>query len=303
MQQQQQQTLNRLRSQPAAGRLVITISSNISEWENTPADIFLRAGDVITIPRKPNFVLAYGQVYNPTAITYDPGKTAEWYLAQAGGPTELALKKAIYVIRANGSVVSSQGSGWFKGSVLDTKLRPGDMLVVPEKALGWIYRLEDCPGDRPAGRQPGRCRCRCCSFLNGVPILMRVQAGEFLLCCCLLARSAAAQSPAPQPASNPAVCAHRTMTKSSDPCRRSLPKNLLEDQEAFLTTPFRMRSDNLFFIVPAIFASSILVGSDTAIEAPLAQRLQHYQPGRQRFRCRNGCAASAPAVDSFSGDK
>ena len=146
LQQQQTQTLNRLRSQPAAGRLVITITGNISEWENTPADIFLRADDVITIPRRPNFVLAYGQVYNPTAITYQPGKTADWYLTQAGGPTELALKKAIYVIRANGSVVSSQGSGWFKGSVLATKLRPGDILVVPEKALGgssaWKNTLE-----------------------------------------------------------------------------------------------------------------------------------------------------------------
>ncbi len=146
LQQQQSQTLARLRSEPAAGRLVITISSDVTEWENTPADIFLRAGDVITIPRKPNFVLAYGQVYNPTAITYVPGKTAEWYLQQAGGPTELALKKAIYVIRANGSVVSSQGSGWFKAGVLNAKLRPGDVLVVPEKALGgstaWKTTLE-----------------------------------------------------------------------------------------------------------------------------------------------------------------
>ena len=146
LQQQQSQTLARLRSEPAAGRLVITISSDVTEWENTPADIYLRAGDVITIPRKPNFVLAYGQVYNPTAITYVPGKTAEWYLQQAGGPTELALKKAIYVIRANGSVVSSQGSGWFKGGVLNAKLRPGDVLVVPEKALGgstaWKTTLE-----------------------------------------------------------------------------------------------------------------------------------------------------------------
>jgi len=146
IQQQQTQTLTRLRSQPAVGRMVITISSNIAEWENTPADVFLRAGDVVTIPRKPNFILAYGQVYNPTAITYVPGKTADWYLQQAGGPTEMALKKAIYVIRANGSVVSSQGSGWFKGGVLNTKLLPGDVLVVPEKALGgstaWKTTLE-----------------------------------------------------------------------------------------------------------------------------------------------------------------
>jgi len=146
LQQQQTQTLNRLRSEPAAGRLVINISGDIKEWEGTPVDVYLRAGDVVTIPRKPNFVLAYGQVYNPTAITYVPGKTAEYYLAQAGGPTELALKKAIYVIRANGSVVSSQGSGWFKGNVLSTKMRPGDVLVVPEKALGgstaWKSTLE-----------------------------------------------------------------------------------------------------------------------------------------------------------------
>ncbi len=146
LQQQQTQTLNQLRSRPATGRLVITISSNVSEWENTAADIYLRAGDVVTIPRKPNFVLAYGQVYNPTAITYAPGKPAEWYLSRAGGPTELALKKAIYVIRANGSVVSSQGSGWFKGGVLNTKLLPGDVIVVPEKALGgssaWKTTLE-----------------------------------------------------------------------------------------------------------------------------------------------------------------
>jgi len=146
VQQQQTQTLTRLRSEPAVGRLVIDISANIKDWEGTPADVYLRAGDVVTIPRKPNFVLAYGQVYNPTAITYVPGKTAEYYLAQAGGPTELALKKAIYVIRANGSVVSSQGSGWFKGNVLSSKMHPGDVLVVPEKALGgstaWKSALE-----------------------------------------------------------------------------------------------------------------------------------------------------------------
>lgn len=147
MQQQQAQTLSRLRAQPPSGRLVIVISSDIREWENTPADVYLRDGDVVTIPKKPNFVLAYGQVYNPSAVTYVPGKTAQWYLGQAGGATVMAEKKSIYIIRANGSVVSSQGSGgWFKGSVLNTKMRPGDTLVVPEKAIGgssaWKTTLE-----------------------------------------------------------------------------------------------------------------------------------------------------------------
>jgi membrane-associated phospholipid phosphatase len=49
----------------------------------------------------------------------------------------------------------------------------------------------------------------------------------------------------------------------------ALPKNILQDQEAFFTTPFRMQSENLFFVVPAIFATSLLVGSDTDLETHL----------------------------------
>jgi protein involved in polysaccharide export with SLBB domain len=134
MQSQQQQAIARLRSEPAPGRLVVTITPDISEWENTPSDITLRGGDSITVPKVPNFVLSYGQVYNANAITYKPGKTAGWYLQQAGGPTQLANKRGIYIIRANGSVVSSGGtSDLFTGGVLNTKMHPGDVLVVPEK--------------------------------------------------------------------------------------------------------------------------------------------------------------------------
>jgi len=135
--QQRQEILRSLRAQPATGRLVIKISRDIKSWQNTPADIELRAGDVLTIPKKPSFVLISGQVYNATAITYIPGKNAEWYLRQAGGPTEQANKKDIYIIRANGSVFGegSSGSGWWKGNVLSATMHPGDTLVVPERII------------------------------------------------------------------------------------------------------------------------------------------------------------------------
>ena len=134
--QQQQQVLQRLRTQPASGRMVIKIGSDIAAWENSAADIELRAGDVLNVPKRPGFVLITGQVYNSAAITYTPGKNAGWYLRRAGGPTEMASKKEVFVIRANGSVVGRDSGQRFGEDVLSTKLDPGDVLVVPQKIIG-----------------------------------------------------------------------------------------------------------------------------------------------------------------------
>lgn len=137
MSQQQEQILTALRKQPASGRLVINISGEIEKWQNTTNDIEVRADDVLTIPKKPNFVVVTGQVYNAAALTYTPGVSAGTYLRQAGGPTEMANRKDIYIIRANGSVVGHGGRGsMWSGSVLSTALRRGDTIVVPEKIIG-----------------------------------------------------------------------------------------------------------------------------------------------------------------------
>ena len=53
-----------------------------------------------------------------------------------GGPTNMANKKATFVIRADGTVIGNHDSFWRSGNGLDTTLDPGDMVVVPEKALG-----------------------------------------------------------------------------------------------------------------------------------------------------------------------
>ena len=134
--QQQEQVLDKLRKQPPTGRLVIKISSDISRWEGTPADIELRSGDILTIPKMPSFVLVSGQVYNTAALTYVPGKTAGWYLKRAGGPTSLANRKEIFVIRANGSVVGRHSGEWYNDNVLETRMDPGDVVVVPQKIVG-----------------------------------------------------------------------------------------------------------------------------------------------------------------------
>jgi protein involved in polysaccharide export with SLBB domain len=130
-------TLDQLRSTPPEGRLVIHISKNVGRWADTAADVEVRSGDTLLIPKTPTYVTVNGQVYNPTAISYRPGKNAGWYLRQAGGPTNMANRKTVFVIRGDGSVVGGKGSGeWFTGDVLSAELRPGDMVFVPEKALG-----------------------------------------------------------------------------------------------------------------------------------------------------------------------
>jgi len=138
---QYKKTIDNLENTPPAGRLVIHISSDTSRWANTSADVQVRAGDTIYIPKRPGMVLVDGSVYNPTGITYKPGRNAGWYLKQAGGPTAMANKKGTYVIRADGSILGGSG-GMFSGGVESSELRPGDMVVVPEQIYSFSNKFK-----------------------------------------------------------------------------------------------------------------------------------------------------------------
>jgi protein involved in polysaccharide export with SLBB domain len=135
LQQQRDQVLTALRNRPASGRMVINVSADVSKWENTSADIELRVGDTLFIPKRPDFVMVSGQVYNPIAISYVPGRHVEWYLRKAGGATPSGNKRDIYVLRADGSIVP-HGSIWTGNNLMNLRLRPGDSVFVPEKIIG-----------------------------------------------------------------------------------------------------------------------------------------------------------------------
>ena len=129
-------TLEQLASREPAGRVVIHVQKDVRDWKGTVADIGMRDGDTLVIPKNPNTVLVTGQVFNPTAISQQGGRSAKWYLSQAGGLTPMADRKAVFVIRADGSVISAKNnsSGWWSGDPLSAELRPGDTIVVPEKS-------------------------------------------------------------------------------------------------------------------------------------------------------------------------
>jgi len=128
-------TLEQLEATPPVGRVVIHIPSDLKHLAKTPADIQLRDGDVLIIPKKANYVVVSGQVFNPTAVSYVPGRSAKWYLSQSGGFTQIADKSAVFVLRADGSVLSAKNnSGFWFGDPMSSVLKPGDSIVVPEKA-------------------------------------------------------------------------------------------------------------------------------------------------------------------------
>lgn len=128
------QTMIDLAAEPASARLSIDISKNVDQWRGTSADIVVRPGDEIYIPKNMGFIRINGQVYTPTAVSYMPRKNAGWYLKNAGGVTRLADTKGIFIVRANGRIVATQGGVLpFRETVMSTVLQPGDTIVVPQK--------------------------------------------------------------------------------------------------------------------------------------------------------------------------
>jgi protein involved in polysaccharide export with SLBB domain len=132
---QTETTLAQLEATAPIGRVVVHIPPDLSHWKNSAADVALRDGDVLLIPKKANYVMVSGQVYNQTAISYRPGRSAQWYLSQAGGLTQIGDKDAVFVVRADGSVIAAKNNsaGWWSGNPLSAALKPGDSIVVPEK--------------------------------------------------------------------------------------------------------------------------------------------------------------------------
>jgi hypothetical protein len=131
-------TLQQLEATSPIGRMVIHLPSDIKDFSGfakSAANISLLDGDELIIPKKSNYVVVGGQVFNPTAVSYVPGRSAKWYLSQAGGTTQIADKSAAFVIRADGSVLAAKNnSGIWSGDPMNTVLRAGDTIVVPEKA-------------------------------------------------------------------------------------------------------------------------------------------------------------------------
>lgn len=132
---QNETALTQLETHLPVGRVVMQGTLDEKSFDRSAGATPLRNGDVILVPKKPNYIVVQGEVFNATAVGYVQGRSANWYLGQAGGLTELADKKGVFVIRADGSVLAAKNNrSMWSGDPMDAVLMPGDVIVVPEKA-------------------------------------------------------------------------------------------------------------------------------------------------------------------------
>lgn len=85
-------------------------------------NVALADGDVIVVPTSPQTVFVYGQVAKAGFVEYAPGRDAEYYIARAGGRTELAD-------RGRERVIKGRNGLWVP--LDETSVEPGDRIYVP----------------------------------------------------------------------------------------------------------------------------------------------------------------------------
>jgi len=131
----QRELVNRLREIRATGRIVLHIEPFSSDLSSLP-DLPLEDGDRFIVPPVPSTVGIVGAVYDPNSFLYIPHKHAGDYLQSAGGPNRNADKRQIFIIRADGSVVSRQYLNhtiWTDDRFSRQAIYPGDTIVIPEQ--------------------------------------------------------------------------------------------------------------------------------------------------------------------------
>jgi protein involved in polysaccharide export with SLBB domain len=125
-----QSLLNQLKTTRAVGRLVIDLDGVLKSEPGSSGDIVLRDGDRLIIPKMKQEVTVLGEVQTNTSHFYRPSLSRDDYIGMSGGLSRKADKGRIYVVRADGSVISSESSGWFRRSS-QVAMKPGDTIVVP----------------------------------------------------------------------------------------------------------------------------------------------------------------------------
>jgi len=106
-------------------RVIIDLPKILKE-KGGAADVALRDGDQLYIPKIPSEVQVVGSVGASSSIRFCEGKSVKYYIDRAGGYTRNSDKGQTRLINADGRVISG---GSLRGRGVDL----GDVIVVPQR--------------------------------------------------------------------------------------------------------------------------------------------------------------------------
>ena len=110
------------------GRLLVDLDKALAGVAGE--NLVLADGDRLAIPQKSLTVSIIGQVRRQGTHVFQSDYDVKDYVSLAAGMTSRADKKAMYIVKANGAVMSAKTS-WLKFSNPQQQLAPGDTIVVP----------------------------------------------------------------------------------------------------------------------------------------------------------------------------
>ena len=122
------QIVSSLQTVEGAGRLLIDLPAAMSG--DVDADLEVEDGDRIMIPVLSNTVSVVGEVKRQGTHSFQGELSLDDYIDLSAGFTRRADDGGIYIVKANGSVVTLEKNLWrFTGN--NSSLDPGDTIVVP----------------------------------------------------------------------------------------------------------------------------------------------------------------------------
>lgn len=127
----QRDLIGSLRKLSMNGRIVLSMAPQDRGVEAFP-DLPLENGDRLYVPSRPSTVNVIGTVYEQASFLFEEDYRSSDYLKKAGGPSRAADRSHMFIIRADGSVISRQTGTVFFGKSFDgLQMFPGDTLVIP----------------------------------------------------------------------------------------------------------------------------------------------------------------------------
>ena len=123
----------------------IKVGLNLNKILSNPNgidDILLQEGDVLSIPKQKNEIKVNGEVMVPSEVVFRKGASLTYYIDKAGGYTDNARERRVYVLYPNGDANRIKHYLFFKKY---PRVTPGAEILVPkipEKKGGGLSTAE-----------------------------------------------------------------------------------------------------------------------------------------------------------------